>query len=71
MVICPYCEQDDVWEVSIDQVWNKAFMCLECDTVWNESEPIMDGYGLVFRDVMSARGLSANWKAVRKIRKLE
>jgi hypothetical protein len=71
MVICPYCEQDDVWEVAIVGAADAAFMCLECDTVWATGERIEDGFGTVFHDFMPARNLPEDWSLVKKLRKLE
>jgi hypothetical protein len=34
MLICPYCEQDDVWEVRLNDLERNAVICLECETVW-------------------------------------
>jgi hypothetical protein len=70
MVVCPYCEQDYVWEVSIRDLPGSFYMCLECDTVWLPSQDVKDGEGQNFEDFMTQRGRVADWKAITKIRRI-
>jgi RNA polymerase subunit RPABC4/transcription elongation factor Spt4 len=51
--LCPYCEQDDLWRVSIPGIDDNAAICKECDTIWTHDEKIEDGSGINFRKFMS------------------
>ena len=63
MKSCPYCEQFDLWIVTISGVDGNAVMCRECDTVW-WNEQIVNGKGTTFDEFMKARGLDDDWKKV-------
>ena len=45
-------------------------MCLECDTVWVDSQDIKDGKGQNYEDFMTQRGRVADWKAITKIKQV-
>jgi uncharacterized Zn finger protein len=68
MIVCPYCQQDYVWEVTIRDLPGPLYMCLECDTVWEAAQDIHDGKGQNFEDFMIQRGQVADWKAITKVR---
>jgi hypothetical protein len=70
MVVCPYCGQDYVWEVSIRDLSGPLFMCLECDTVWGGAQEVKDGKGQNFEDFMRQRRRVADWKAIAKIKQI-
>ena len=68
MIVCPYCQQDYVWEVNIRDLPGPLYMCFECDTVWEAAQDIHDGKGQNFEDFMIQRGQVADWKAITKVR---
>ena len=70
MVACPYCQQDYVWEVSINDLPGPLYMCLECDTVWVAPQDIHDGKGQNFEDFMAQQGRVADWKAITKVKQV-
>jgi hypothetical protein len=70
MTACPYCNQDYVWEVTIQGIDGIVCMCLECDTVWLHSHEIQDGKGQYFGDFMTQRGRVADWKAITKVKQV-
>lgn len=48
-IICPYCEQDYVWQVDCDKFISsekRKKICFECQTVWNENEDVSDKTGI-------------------------
>jgi hypothetical protein len=69
-LICPYCEQDDIWEVRLKDLDQDAVMCLECDTVWRAADDVAYGKGLNFEDFMAARGREPDWGGVLRLRKV-
>lgn len=71
MKVCPYCEQDDLWHVSITGVDEDAVMCGECDTVWKHNEEVVYGNGKNFDDFMAAHGKEANWNTIQRKEKVE
>jgi len=62
--LCPYCDQDDLWRVSIPGIDDNAVICKECDTIWTHDEKIEDGSGINFRKFMSKYGKSDDWKGI-------
>ncbi len=70
MVKCPYCHQDDVWEIELRSTKRRAVMCFECDTVWEIVADVKDGKGVRFEDFMSNIGLVADWKLAEKVRQI-
>lgn len=72
MKICPCCEQDAVWLVRIIGVPEHQFlMCFECDSVWEEGEPITTETGSSFDDHMKAIRCETDWKAVERIKMVD
>jgi hypothetical protein len=71
MVVCPYCRQDYVSEISTRDLLGPLFMCLECDTVWLASADICDQKGQNFEDFMTQRGRVADWKAITKVKQVD
>jgi hypothetical protein len=67
MLICPYCRQDYIWKVHLNSLDMDALMCLECGTVWNLQEAVVDGNGLNFDDFMAKQGQKNDWKTVIKL----
>ena len=70
-VFCPYCKQDDIWEIRIPDLAGTACMCFECDTVWVSRSEIEDGKGQNFEQFMAEQGKIADWKSIEKVRKIE
>jgi hypothetical protein len=70
MLICPYCEQDDVWEVRLKDPEQNVVMCLECETVWLAPGDVKYGKGLNFEDFMAGHGRKADWTGIVKLEKL-
>ena len=70
MLTCPYCEQDDVWEVRLEDLERTAVMCLECDTVWLAPDAVGYGTGQNFEDLMAGHGRKADWAGIVKLQKL-
>jgi Zn-finger nucleic acid-binding protein len=68
MIVCPYCEQDYVWEVSIENIPGLFYMCLECDTVWMTTEEINNSTGCIFTNFMRNRGINPDWEDINQIR---
>lgn len=71
LILCPYCEQSDMWRVSIEGVGNDLVMCGECDTVWKREESIAYGFGKCYEEFMAACGLEADWKRIQWQRVIE
>lgn len=72
MIICPYCEQDGVWQVRLDVLSEETYcMCFECDTLWKPDEPVEYGTGQNFETFMEARGQKADWTAIKKQKPLQ
>lgn len=72
MVICPYCEQDYVWPVSIDGFGQEVYrMCFECDTIWGPDEQVINGTGCYFKLFMERLGKKPDWSVIRKKSLLE
>jgi uncharacterized Zn finger protein len=69
-LICPYCGQDEVWEVRLKELEQNVVMCLECDTVWPAPDDMEYGKGLNFEDFMAEHGRRADWTAIVKLEKL-
>lgn len=69
MLVCPYCGQDDIWKVHFESIGVDALMCVECDTVWDVQEAVMDGSGLNLDSYMAKRGKKADWKTITKLEK--
>jgi len=68
VIICPYCEQDGVWQVRIDSLGEGAYcMCFECDTLWQPGEVVEYGTGLNFESFMEVRGQKADWTTIKKV----
>ena len=68
MKICPYCEQDAVWEVALHTSANFRFsMCFECDSVWPQGEIISDETGTNFKDFMNSIDHPVDWSKVERI----
>jgi hypothetical protein len=70
MLVCPYCEQDDVWEIELAGSDRRAIMCLECDTVWDTPNDVVDGKGVNFESFMVNEGREVDWSLIKKVRKL-
>lgn len=69
--ICPFCEQDYVWQVTISNLGNDSqiyFMCFECDTMWNENEEIGNNSGLYFKTFMEQQGKIPDWTKITQIK---
>ncbi len=64
MSICPYCEQGNLWRVSIAGVDENAVMCDECDTVWKQDEEVVYGNGKNFKGFMAANDRETDWQAI-------
>lgn len=71
MFVCPYCQQDDVWEIEIRPLSRRAVMCFECDTVWDVAAEVHDDKGCSFEDFMTKQGMAPDWKLAEKLRKVE
>ncbi len=72
MKICPYCEEDGVWYVSIEQIPNEQYkMCFECDTIWQRDENVEYGKGKNYITLMEEKKLKADWNKIIKLRKVE
>ncbi len=72
MKICPYCEEDGVWNVSIEQIAHEKFkMCFECDTIWQNEENVEYGKGKNFESYMEEKGLKADWNKITKLGEVE
>ena len=72
MKICPYCDQDAVWQVGLNTCPECTFsMCFECDSVWAQGEAVSDETGTNFEDFMSSMGRVADWSIVEKITMVE
>jgi uncharacterized C2H2 Zn-finger protein len=72
ILICPYCEQDKVWKVSIDNFNDETFfMCFECDTIWKENEKVEYGTGENFETFITQRGSKPDWSKIKKEKLLE
>lgn len=70
--LCPFCEQDMVWEVKLDSVPSRRFkMCFECDSVWTADQSVSDQYGSRFDTLMKMWGLRPDWNAVERIKMVE
>jgi hypothetical protein len=70
MVVCPYCQQDYVWEVNIRDLPGPSYMCFECDTVWLVVQDLSDQKGRSFEDFMKHRGRTPDWEAITKIKRI-
>lgn len=70
MLACPYCQQDDVWEIELKSLNRRAVMCFECDTVWDTVADVQDGKGCGYDDFMAKLGMAADWKLAEKVRKI-
>lgn len=71
MIICPYCEEDGVWQVRIDGLGTETYcVCLECDTLWQPGEAVEYGTGRNFEGFMEARGQKADWAGIKKVKQL-
>lgn len=72
MRVCPYCEQDAVWEVRLHTSVNFTFsMCFECDSVWPQGEVVSDETGTNFEDFMNSIGQPVDWSKVERIAKVD
>jgi hypothetical protein len=67
-VLCPYCEQDYVWDVQLpcDPPY-RSCMCFECDSVWTEGQTVCDQQGGTFRALMETLGRTPNWGEIIRI----
>jgi Zn-finger nucleic acid-binding protein len=68
MKICPYCQQDSVWRVSLKSKQNFFFkMCFECDAVWELSEAISESSGSNFEKLMGKIEQPIDWGNINKL----
>jgi hypothetical protein len=66
-MICPYCEQDIIWKVLLENSDGDEYcMCFECDTIWKPGEVVMYGTGMNFESYMEREGNIADWSKVKK-----
>ena len=70
MVICPYCEQDDLWVVRLNTLGRNAVLCYECETTWLVPSDVEFGKGQNFEKFMDEHSQKADWDQVVKIQKL-
>jgi hypothetical protein len=70
MLACPYCQQEDVWEIRLKASDRTAVMCFECDTVWDSVEDVNDQKGRSFEAFMAEVGLTLDWNAAEKVRQM-
>jgi hypothetical protein len=67
-VLCPYCEQDMIWDVRLKSDPGRHFkMCFECDSVWTATQKISDQEGSRFDTLMKTWGLSPDWNNIERI----
>lgn len=60
--LCPYCgEYGRVLPAQIKSTGERIGICEECDTVWTEGEPIVDGTGQSSRAFAEGRRTPAFW----------
>lgn len=58
--LCPYCgEYGRVLPARIKSTGERISICEECDTVWTENEPVLDGTGLGSGAFAESRGMSS------------
>ncbi len=68
MKICPYCEQDAIWRVSLKSKQGFFFkMCFECDAVWGASQVISESCGSNFEKLMGEIEQPIDWGNVNKL----
>ena len=70
MFICPYCQQDDLWEVHLNSLGRDAILCYECETVWGVPGDVVYGKGQNFENFMKEHDQKADWGLIVKIQKL-
>ena len=71
MRICPFCHQDVVWRVRLHSNPATLFMmCFECDSVWENGQPVSDQFGTTFDKYMCVLGKIPDWKDLEKIEKV-
>ena len=71
-VICPYCEQDIVWQITLDYSCDAIYcMCFECDTIWMPNESVIYGTGVNFELFMERQGKMPDWSKIKRIKPLD
>ena len=70
MIECPYCSQEDVWEVNVSGIKEAVVLCFECDTLWTKISDIADGDCCLYDEFMESNGLPQDWSLAVKIRQI-
>jgi len=70
MLVCPYCEQDDIWTIRHKKLNKEVALCFECDTAWNTPGDVEYGKGQNYEEFMAGQGLTPEWTSIVKINKL-
>ncbi len=69
MIICPYCEEGEIWEINIESYKNEFLMCFECDTIWNTNDDINIHTGCSYEFFFVNKKLKPDWSIIKKIKK--
>lgn len=71
MKLCPFCQQDAVWHARLKSAPQHRFlMCVECDSVWLEGQPVSDQAGTTFDKHMQTLGRTPDWNDIEKVEML-
>jgi len=71
-VICPYCEQDIIWQISLDYSYGAVYcMCFEYDTIWMPKESMIYGTGVNFELFMEQQGKMPDWSIIIRMKQLD
>lgn len=60
-MICPRCEQDEIFEAKIKANGRLIFICPECDAMWLSDSKIGGDSFLDYGSYMKSIGLSQSW----------
>ena len=68
-MLCPRCEQGEIWEVLLPTRDELSFLCDECDALWLDEREIA-GYGFMdFGLYMRSNGFEGRWEELRARKK--
>lgn len=69
-MICPRCEQGELFKAMIRKNNRIIFICNECDAIWFSFNDIGSSPWLDFGTYMEEQGLSPLWNELMDLRKI-
>ena len=70
-MICPYCEQGELYIAHIKNIERKVVLCQECDSIWAIDEDVSNRTGTNLQDFMLSQGKECDWSLIVDLQKYE